>query len=271
MKKILTFVLMFISLFSLVVCDGFLFSSDPIDVDLVKTIEAKYDVIVEKVYAGTSIDPDYETENSFKYLTADMKKQLKKVQYEDPCNMAWLGVTYIKTDQGDHLILYVPQIKREKDMEKAVFMIDYPYEYTVDEMKEYLQSLNLFETQAIDFDNFTFSYQYKHNPTMIPQDRLTDRLFQRGCFVSNFSVSITGYLNDDFNPAKDLDSDFVWVLTSYNIEEEVKVSYNQNLWFRVIDTVYYRIFVKDGVVYITMANEDLPESYIYPIEEPVIS
>jgi len=60
-------------------------------------------------------------------------------------------------------------------------------------------------------------------------------------------------------------------LTSYNIEEEVKVSYNQNLWFRVIDTVYYRIFVKDGVVYITMANEDLPESYIYPIEEPVIS
>ena len=268
MKKLFSFLMLFLVAFSLMSCKMLTLETDPFDVDMIKTLESKYDVVVEKVYTQTNIDPDYETEHSYKYLTSSKKKQLNAVRYKDPCNLAWLIVSYVKTNEGDRLIFHVQQVNQEKDILEAVIMIDYPYEYTADDMKTYLQNLVLDEPLLIDFDNFNFGFQYKHDPYIRPQ--ITSSSGNR-CFTFNVSMGQYEHLNQDFNPAAELDSEFVWVFNAPIIEDDVvNLNHSSKIWFSMGEYINYRIFVKDNVVHITAAGEDLPEAYIYPFKELVI-
>ncbi len=251
---------------------GFLFAlascqRDIIAVDMETLVEEKYGVEVVQMYATTQINPD-DPDEPFIHLTREMRRTLKSVRHADPCNLAWLSVSYIKTNEGDHLVFHVAMVNRIKDLKDAVFMIDYPYEYTVTDMKAYLMSLDLESPLLIDFETFAFSLQYKHAPVIHPEPSAFDRLFNRSCFV--MIVSTNNHLNPDFHPAATLNSAFVWIFNAKaQTDEETGSTETVPLWFQQADFVQYRVYVKDGVVYVTMASMDVPETYIHPMIEPV--
>ncbi len=270
LKKVFSVIIMAFSIFSFVACGDATSSGNPIEVDMVEVLEKNFGVTVEEVYTTVNIDPNYETDNSYIYLTKGMEKQFNRIRYENPCNLAWLNIAYVKTNLGDSLILFVEQIRRQADLDLSVIMINYPYEYTAEEMKTFLQNLELEEPLLIDFENFSFRYQYKHSPYLIPEEETDDETVKSGCFTGGFMVSDFSYLKEDFNPASELESDFVWVFTAFPAPQELrKLRDNSFLWYDMLDATNYRVFVKAGEVYITMANETTPETYIYPTQEPV--
>jgi hypothetical protein len=268
MKKMFITFIMLLVMLSILGCGEYRQNDDPVYVNLVETLESNYGVSVEKIYTYINIDPNYESDNSFIYFTKVMEKQLDKIRYDNHCNLAWLHIAYVLTDEGDKLVFYVPQIQSLSDMNDAVIMIDYPYEYTAEAMKEYLQNLELDEPLLIDFDKFVFYFHYKHNRSIIPPETLLDKLFQSGCFSMN--VSTFTYLNADFNPAAYLNSDFVWIFDILPEPTELrKIDFKTPIWYDYNHVVNYRVFVLDGTVYVTKASQGFPESYIYPLEETI--
>jgi len=250
---------------SLVSCQG-----EAIGVDMIWAIESKYQVDVLDVYASARIDPNYENVR-FSHLTKDMEEQLENARHVNRCEQAWLIVSYVKTDLGDRLAFSVREVKSETQLENAVIMIDYPYEYTREDMKDYLLSLELAEPLLIDFDTFQFRFQYKHAPTITPEPNLIDRILQRSCFAT-IDTTHFAHLNPDFNPALDLDSAFVWIFTGRTDRSETNESPSHTpLWITGDDDyTIYRVFVIEDTLYVTMANETTPERYIHPIQEDVV-
>lgn len=265
MKTWISLWLVFGLTLSLVSCQG-----EAIGVDLIEAIRNTYDVEVLDVYASAKIDPNYGNVR-FSHLTKDMEKQLEKARHVNRCEQAWLSVSYVNTDLGDRLVFHVREVKSETQRENAVIMIDYPYAYTRDAMKDYLQDLDIDEPLMIDFDTFEFQFQYKHAPNITPEPSLIDRILQRGCFTMTDTTSFA-HLNSDFNPAADLDSDFVWIFTGRTEASETNKSQGHTpLWIDGdSDYTIYRVFVMDDTPYVTMANETTPERFIYPIQEDIV-
>lgn len=223
-------------------------------------VKSKYAVSIEYVYYEIQINPKVGDEDKFIYLTDDIANQFQEIYFESECrDPNWLNVVYIKTNLGDKLVFYIDSIKKNADPDLAVMMIDYPFEYTYDEMMDFLR-LSDFE---VDFSDGSESWNI-----------LAQSYYQidtLGCGLVDYTYDNHSIDYYPFDAANINPDEFVWVFTliSNNARAYSKSQDNTSVWI-TIPILVYRIWIDDHQIYITKVTKDTPEIYVYPFERPVI-
>ena len=223
-------------------------------------VKSKYDVSIDYVYYKIQINPKIGEEDQFIYLSDEMANQFQEIYFEPECfNPNWLNVVYIKTNLGDKLVFYIESVKKNTDPDLAVVMIDYPFEYTFDELMDFLRLSNF----EVDFSDGSESWYI-----------LAQSYYQTDTLDCGFIDYIYDNRSADYYPfdAANINPDeFVWVfiLNSNNSQTANEKQDNTSVWI-TIPILIYRIWVDDHQIYVTKATKETPEVYVYPFERPVI-